>query len=123
MTAYVAYHFFSAKFFLDPFVEVGGGYTASDYADSAQSPTSGAFPISATMFWYGAAGMGVNLGPIGVFAKLGFNGSLDSQLDGPLDDYGNPTFIPLYKDPLDMSSATETPLPPYRFTIGAKLIL
>ncbi|MEI6387075.1 MAG: hypothetical protein WCQ50_10585 [Spirochaetota bacterium] len=119
-TGYVSYHLFGARFFLDPFVEVGGGYTASDYSDVNMQ---NGFPISATIFWYGSAGLGINLGGLGVFAKLAYVSALSTQLDGPTDLYGNPTKIPNYRDPLATNQLTATMLPPYKVTIGAKFIL
>jgi hypothetical protein len=122
-TGYVSYHLFGARFFLDPFVEIGGGYTASDYANPSDSPNPN-FPISATIFWYGSAGLGINLGGLGVFAKLAYISALSTQLDGPVDPYtGEITKIPNYRDPLSDNQLAATVLPPYKVTIGAKFIL
>ena len=86
VAAYISYHLFGARSFLDPFLQFGAGYIATDYANSTDkiaSTTQGASdPLAANIYWYGAAGVGVNLGTIGVFGKAAYNGSVQKHLPG-----------------------------------------
>ena len=121
IAGYLSYHFFKARSFLDPFVELGGGYIGSDYANSSED-TNSEDPVSATLYWYGGFGLGVNLGPIGVFGKFAYNAKINRAMEASdgsdipsygyvigLDEFGNPI--------------VESYVPALRFTLGAKLIL
>lgn len=124
VAGYLSYHFFKARALLDPFVELGGGYIGSDYAGDDVSQAADPDPnnpVSATLYWYGGLGLGVNLGPIGVFGKLAFNNDLNRALK---DDAGVdiPAYGPWHYDDLG-NLIVDRYLPMYKFTLGAKLIL
>jgi hypothetical protein len=124
---YLSYHFFGGRAFLDPFGEVGLGVFALDYKSSSDRPTDpitlapiGTTPIAASPYWYGALGLGVNLGPIGFFGKFAVNMIIQRQLK---DKDG--TEIPYFGTyALNGTTYTVTEyVPRYRFTLGVKLIL
>jgi hypothetical protein len=126
---YLSYHLFGGRAFLDPFGEFGFGVFASDYQNSSDRPTdplgnpAGTSPISASPYWYGALGAGINLGPIGVFGKFAYNMVIqrhltDSETKTEIPFFGNYT----YDSATDTYSVVQY-VPQYRFTIGAKLIL
>lgn len=123
IAGYVSYHLFKARAFIDPFLELGGGYIGSDYANSGEDPNDN--PESATLYWYGALGLGINLGPIGIFGKFAYNTMIDQPLQGE-DEYGNTYDIPQYgywyQDDLGDWVVMPT-VPALRFTLGAKIIL
>jgi len=110
---YIAFHLFGARALLDPFAELGYGIIGSKW----EQPTNGQSSdwVDASSYWYGALGLGVNLGPVGVFAKFAYNNAVgtpvkleDGVSDAPAFGYW------LFGAPY---------LPKYRVTIAAKLIL
>lgn len=116
---YLGYHIFGARAFLDPFVEMGGGYIASDYASSSEKPVElGDNPVAASMYAYAAAGLGINLGPIGAFTKFAYNMALPQALG----TYSDGTAIPPYTHYDAAGNATPNMFK-YRVSLGAKLIL
>jgi hypothetical protein len=128
VAGYLSYHLFGGHAFLDPFGEIGAGYIASDYATSSQDPDPNN-PMSASVFWYGALGLGINLGPLGVFGKLAYNNALKYQLD-MMDNSGNKmldangaTKVPYYGTYDPVTNTFTEYVPAMRFTIGAKIIL
>ncbi|MGB4571703.1 MAG: hypothetical protein WBH97_02660 [Rectinemataceae bacterium] len=101
---YMQGHLFGYKSLLDPFLEVGIGRMATDYADSADDPDSDN-PLRGTNYWQAGGGMGVNLGPLGVFAKLLYMmpiGAVETNSNYSLENY---------------------PLKDLKVFVGAKLIL
>ncbi|HUX37406.1 MAG TPA: hypothetical protein VMV44_05835 [Rectinemataceae bacterium] len=135
VNGYLSYHLFRARAFLDPFVHIGFGYMATDYANSSDKDayvvlnpytSSSSDPISASLYWNAALGLGVNLGPLGVFGQLSYNFPIAKHLTGT-DSSGNSYDIPYYGyyDPNaygGLGGIVEY-VPKYRFTLGAKLIL
>jgi hypothetical protein len=65
---YLQLHLFKYKSFLDPFVQGGIGMMAKDYANAADDPDT-SNPIAGTVYYELGAGLGVNIGPLGVFVK------------------------------------------------------
>ncbi len=114
--AFVSYHLFKAKAFLDPFAELGFGILGSQYASNT-TVTAQDF-LSASYYWYAAAGVGINLGPIGIFGKFAYNYALAQKVSYD-DEYGNPQYYAAF-DPYNTGSAY---IPAFRITLGAKLIL
>lgn len=114
--AFVSFHLIKARAFLDPFVELGGGLVAT----MNPNDMSGYTPFyDASYYWYAAAGLGVNLGIVGVFAKFAYNFAVQEPVmweDAYGDSYAYSAFgYRLY--------GTEIELPPYKLTVGAKIIL
>jgi hypothetical protein len=120
---YLSYHLFKATGFLDPFGEVGFGVFALDYKNSSDEPAGGTSPIAESPYWYGALGLGINLGHrIGVFGKFAYNMIIQSQAT----DKDSGTAIPYYgtySQNADGSWNVTEYVPSYRFTLGLKLIL
>lgn len=112
MDVYASFHIFGARALLDPFAELGGGRISSEWSDPETYETSDF--IDASYYWYVALGLGVNLGPVGIFAKFAYNNPVDTpvELDSgdPAPAFGTYLYNGVY-------------LPPYRVTIAAKLIL
>ena len=120
---YLSYHLFGGRAFLDPFGEAGGGQMGTDYAKSAEKPAElGDKPVAANYYWYGALGVGINLGSIGVFGKFAFNTLIDIA-----DSYDDGTPVPpvgnweLSSDGLNY--VVVPVMPAFRFVLGVKLIL
>ena len=104
---YVAFHILGTRSLLDPFAELGYGVIGS------QKETDTDW-VDASYYWYGALGLGVNLGPVGISAKFAYNNAVSTPVE--LDDGNN-------AKPFGTSLFGEAYLPPYRVTIAAKLIL
>jgi hypothetical protein len=113
INAYLSLHLFGAKAFLDPFGELGGGLIGTGY-DSTDISSADLF-IDASYYWYAAAGLGVNLGPLGVFAKFAYNFAIPEAVTSDEMPDGYPAF--------GTSLFGGSYLPPYRFTLGAKILL
>jgi hypothetical protein len=109
---YLAYHLFGARAFLDPLAELGVGALAQINDTSSNIATG-------TGYWYGALGLGINLGPIGIFGKFAYDFKLAQHLT-QTDEAGNKYDVPYYQA-YDLSG--DGYLPNFRFTLGAKLIL
>ncbi|HET7839286.1 MAG TPA: hypothetical protein VFL04_05970, partial [Rectinemataceae bacterium] len=92
---YVSYHLFGGRAFLDPFGELGLGLMAYNYANSSDNPSTNDSPISGNYYWFGGFGLGLNLGPIGIFGKMDYNFRINGHLQGK-DDFGNSYDIPYY---------------------------
>jgi hypothetical protein len=120
VAAYLSYHLFGGHSFLDPFGELGAGALVTKYDNSDNF-------FAGTMYWYGALGFGVNLGPIGVFGKLAYDFKIAQKLKQP-DSSGLEYEIPYYRayalmpDGISYYGA-EGYFPNLRFTAGVKLIL
>ena len=110
---YLAYHLFKATAFLDPYGKVGLGMLGESYQsksekndDNDYTVGSSTSPLSASAYWFAGLGLGITLRPIDIFAEFAYNFNLNFQFkDGnqAVPSYGGDT--------------------PYRFTLGAKLIL
>lgn len=113
---YLSYHVIKARAFLDPFAELGLGMmaTANDYNSLPGNP---AF-ADASYYWYAAAGLGVNLGIIGVFAKFAWNVPIKGSYPTYEDAGGNEVNYPVFGYYLGWDG-----IPAYRITAGVKLIL
>ncbi len=134
VNGYLSYHLFKARAFLDPFVHIGFGYMATDYANSSDKqtyvqnmttagyPSSESDPISASLYWNAVLGLGVNLGPLGVFGQFSYNFPIAKHLTGT-DSSGNSYDIPYYGYYDYATNSIIEYVPKYRFTLGAKLIL
>ena len=124
MTLYLSYHLFGARAFLDPFGEFGGGILATGFADAADStlyrPYDGSF-FTASYYWYGALGLGINLGPIGIFGKFAVNYPIKSSFQANWK--GTNVKTDLYPYGYDWFLYPNGYLPKFRFTAGVKLIL
>jgi hypothetical protein len=117
VTANLGYHLFGGHAFLDPFGELGFGVFATDYANEADDndPDN---PLSGSMYWNAGIGLGLNLGPIGIFGKFSYNFIINQAMTYQ-DESGNSVDLPAYR----YDDAGNPTVPPYRFTVGAKLIL
>jgi hypothetical protein len=124
LTLYLSYHLFGGHALLDPFGEFGGGILATGFKDSADrdayNPYDGDF-FMASYYWYAALGLGVNLGPIGVFGKFSFNYPTSSAFKDTWK--GTDIETDLYPYGYDQTLFPDGYLPKYRFTAGIKLIL
>jgi hypothetical protein len=69
VSLYLQIHAFKYKSFIDPFFEAGIGMMAKDYQSEDDDPDTDN-PLMATKYTQLGAGLGVNLGAIGVFTKV-----------------------------------------------------
>ena len=129
VAGYLSYHLFGGHAFLDPFGELGLGFIAKDYATAANDPDLNN-PMMASVFWYGALGLGINLGPIGVFGKFAYNNALKYQLDlvdangkTMSDGMGGVLKVPYYGTADPFTYIISQYVPAARVTFGAKIIL
>jgi hypothetical protein len=107
LNGYLQGHLISYKSPIDPFLEVGFGEIATDYAED--DPDSSA-PLRATKYFQAGGGLGVNLGNLGIFVKALYM--------IPADD---PVIVE--SDNGDSYSLEEYPLKPLKVFLGAKIIL
>jgi hypothetical protein len=109
---YLSYHLFGARALIDPLGEFGVGALAQTNDTSSNLLTGSAY-------WYGAFGLGINLGPIGIFAKFAYDFQIKQHLTQN-DENGNSMDIPYYRanDLIEPGY-----MPNFRFTAGVKLIL
>jgi hypothetical protein len=126
LTAYLMYHLFGGKAFLDPFGEFGGGIVATGFQNDSDNqqynPYDSKF-LMASYYWYAGLGLGVNLGPIGIFGKFSFNYPIKKDFQTNLKpSYGGGSTT-LYPYGYDEVLYPNGYLAKYRFTLGAKLIL
>lgn len=106
---YVSYHVFGSTAFLDPLVEFGMGGFFVDTDSPDYELTNGL--AAASIYCYPAIGLGVNIGPLGVFMKLATYFAMPGEVTVE-DDYGNEWPVYEYGQ-----------IPEFRWTLGAKLIL
>jgi hypothetical protein len=120
---YLSYHIFKATGFLDPFLETGLGVFALDYKKQSDKVEGGTSPIAESPYWYGALGLGINLGHrIGVFGKFAYNWIIQRQ--GTDKDTGQTIpYYGTYAPDANGDWAVTEYVPTYRFTLGLKLIL
>jgi hypothetical protein len=127
VNGYLSYHIFGGRAFLDPFGELGVGLMAYNYANSSDNPNVNGDPISGNFYWYGGFGLGLNLGPIGIFGKMDYNFRINRHLQGK-DNSGNSYDIPYYGSYTGTTDALGNPIvnqyvPNIRFIIGAKILI
>lgn len=121
---YLSYHLFGGRAFLDPFGEIGFGVMATTFASEANQaviPWDG--PLLASSYWYGALGLGINLGGIGIFGKFAYNNLLPTPVSAEwkAGQGTGETELPGYG--YDTVLFPNGYLPKYRVTFGVKLIL
>jgi len=132
LTGYISYHIFGARAILDPFGEFGGGVLATGFdskSDQDMVPWDSPF-LAASYYWYAALGLGLNLGPFGIFGKFAFNSPIARSFQANFKDtYGNgsPTGLTGSTDlgpyGYDWFLFPNGYMPKFRFTAGVKLIL
>ncbi|HTX71705.1 MAG TPA: hypothetical protein VMC79_02680, partial [Rectinemataceae bacterium] len=118
IAAYVQGHLFGYKAFLDPFVELGLGRMATDYANKDDDPDPDN-PLLATNYWQIGAGLGLNFGAIGIFGKVLYMTPFGSPAKGTMNIYdvnGNVTGQTTY-------DLARYPLKKLKVFLGGKLIL
>jgi hypothetical protein len=69
---YVQGHPLGYKYWIDPFVEAGGGYMAKNYANASDNPDESNTPLLKTAYFELGGGLGFNLGALGIFAKFDY---------------------------------------------------
>jgi len=109
---YAQAHFFRYTSFLDPILEAGFGMMATDFANDYDDPDS-ENPLRATSYFEAGAGLGVNLGSLGVFWKINYMFPGDPVAVTWTDDSGNQWTYDLEGYPLSK----------LKTYIGVKLIL
>jgi hypothetical protein len=119
---YAINHLFGARAFIDPFIQVGFGIYAfdqknsefkSDYLTSMSGGPED--PIAGSGYWDVGAGLGLNIGSIGIFVRGMYTFLLDGYLEGTNWD-GNPYDIYPIDFVIDQWGN-------FKWTFGAKLIL
>ncbi len=65
---YAQAHPFGYRAFIDPFLELGVGRMARDYASREDDPDL-SNPLLASDYWQAGGGVGINLGSLGLFVK------------------------------------------------------
>jgi hypothetical protein len=110
---YLSLHLFGGRAFLDPFAELGAGAIGTILdGDSIFSQW-----IDGSYYWYAALGLGINLGPIGINAKFAWNNNIGAMqgTQTPSTAFGTVMF--------GEPNPGANWIPPFRFTLAAKLIL
>lgn len=112
---YLSYHLFGGRAFLDPFLQGGFGINAYDFKNADDKNDMNSLgpddPLFASAYWDFGAGLGLNLGGIGIFVKGAFIVPMEGALTGT-DYYGNEyDIMPWYLNG------------DFKYTFGAKLIL
>jgi hypothetical protein len=114
---YAIQHLFGARAFLDPFIQIGFGINALDVKDPSMNTYDNQLtggpndPLGGAAYWDLGAGLGLNLGSLGIF----FRGMYVFPFEGALvgeDWYGNEYEI----FPIDLFGN-------FKWTFGAKIIL
>jgi hypothetical protein len=116
LNLYLGGHFLGTRSILDPSLEGGLGYIFKDYADKKydDDPDN---PLTRTLYWYLGAGLGVNLGPVGVFGKFIYHIPFRSQPPGTIEYYDELGF--LHTTTIDLEDFA---LKPYKIVLGAKIM-
>ncbi len=116
-TLYAQGHLFGYKAILDPFVEVGFGAMAKDYANDEDDPDT-ENPLLKTGYFELGGGLGLNLGALGIFGKLIYMFPSDDPATAEVkyyDEFGvEHTFT------YDLA---QYPLRKMKFFLGGKIIL
>jgi len=113
----LSYHLLGSTFFLDPFGEIGIGYISKDYTDDDIADIDGDMPVTAMGYWFAGLGAGLNLGAIGFYGKFLYHFNLGAPAveDEFYDKDGQAVTVEY--------TLEEYALKPYKFVLGAKLIL
>jgi hypothetical protein len=110
---FLSYHLFGGKAFIDPFVQGGIGIMAYDFMNKEdlgyEIDYYNEYPLYASIYYDVGAGLGINIGSIGIFVKGMFNFMSDESL---FEDYGDGYYEDL-----------SWPILPFKWVFGAKLIL
>ena len=112
---YLSYHIFGGSAFIDPFLEAGFGVNAYDYKNKDKlvekypTYTWSDDPLMGSSYVGIGAGIGINLGSVGIFTKVLWN----KQSDEPLYTNGNEFESPI----------PELPIMPLKWFFGAKILL
>ncbi len=104
---YLSGHLLGSRFVIDPTIDAGLGYISKDWAKRSldDDPDN---PISASVYGYLGAGVGVNIWRLGIYSKFIWHFPI-GQVMGTGDLSGYPI--------------EEFGLKPYKILIGAKFIL
>jgi hypothetical protein len=118
---YLSYHLLGGRSFLDPFLQTGFGINAYDFKNQDDKTRYNSLgpddPLFASPYWDFGAGLGINLGPIGIFLKGTYIVPMDSVLTGTSwpDEFDGSTFeydiMPWYLNG------------DFKYTFGVKVIL
>jgi hypothetical protein len=115
VNAYLSYHLLGGRAFLDPFLHLGIGMNAYDFKNQSDKNSSNSLgeddPLFASAYWDFGAGLGLNLGGIGIFFKGAYMVPMDGALIGTDWDGNEYKIMPWYLNG------------DFKWTFGAKLIL
>jgi len=114
---YVQGHPLGYKYWIDPFVEAGGGYMAKDYANSNEDPDPDN-PILKTGYFQLGGGLGFNLGALGIFAKVDYVFPSNTASTADVKYYDASGVQQIYTYDL-----AQYPIRRMKFLIGAKILL
>lgn len=110
LNLYFSYHLIKTTSVIDPFGEIGVGYIGKDYLDEKDDQR-----VTESTYWFAGGGLGVNLGFLGIFAKVNymipFSGALKAET----------TIIDSNNNQVDQGEIEDFALKPYRVVIGVKL--
>lgn len=116
LTLYGTYHLFGGKAFLDPFAELGVGYSFNDYF-SAEDDTDTNNPLAASVYYFGGFGLGVNVGSVGGFMKISYNKNSETPVYMKDENGDDMEFL---GEKIELPEFTMFPV---KFTLGVKFIL
>jgi opacity protein-like surface antigen len=118
---YLSYHILGGRSFLDPFLQAGLGKNAYDFKNKDDKTIYNSLgpddPLFASPYWDFGAGLGINLGGLGIFIKGAYIVPMEGVLTGTSwpDEFDGSTFeydiMPWYLNG------------DFKYTFGAKLIL
>jgi len=118
---YLSYHILGGRSFLDPFLQAGLGINAYDFKNEEDKTEFNSLgpddPLFASPYWDFGAGLGINLGVIGIFIKGAYIVPADGVLTGET-----------WPDPVTGETLEYDIMPWYlngdfKWTFGAKIIL
>ena len=115
LNLYLSYHLFGGRAFIDPFLQGGFGMNAYDFKNSEDKTSSNSLgpddPLFASAYWDFGAGLGLNLGGLGIFFKGAYMVPMEGALTGTDWDGNEYDIMPWYLNG------------DFKWTFGAKLIL
>lgn len=103
----LSYHLFKTTSFIDPFIEGGFGVITRDLTAAGGYQLDEPITYQGTKYVFAGAGLGVNIGFIGAYAKM---------------QYHIPTGNVEFDDEVSAYEIDEYPLNDLKFILGAKLI-